>query len=65
MTNARPLMAQFIDQARHSLDIQHPKFVDATIVERVVAAQERGVHVRVLCGGRHGLSDYDVLDTFA
>jgi cardiolipin synthase len=65
VTNARPLMAQFIDQARHSLDIQHPKFVDATIVERMVAAQERGVHVRVLCGGRHGLSDYDVLDTFA
>jgi cardiolipin synthase A/B len=65
VTNARPLMAQFIDQARHSLDIQHPKFVDATIVERLVGAQERGVHVRVLCGGRHGLSDYDVLDTFA
>ena len=65
ITNARPLMAQFIDQARHSLDVQHPKFVDATIVERMVAAQERSVHVRVLCGGRHGLSDYDVLDTFA
>jgi Chromate transporter len=39
-----------------SSDIQHPKFVDATIVERMVAAQERGVRVRVLCGGRHGLS---------
>jgi len=65
ITNARPLMAQFIDQARHSLNVQHPKFVDATIVERMVAAQERGVHVRVLCGGRHGLSNYDVLDTFA
>jgi len=23
------------------------------------------VHVRILCGGRHGLSDYDILDTFA
>jgi cardiolipin synthase len=65
VTNSRPLMARFIDHARHSLDIQHPKFVDTTIVERLVAAQERGVHVRVLCGGRHGLSDYDVLDTFA
>jgi phosphatidylserine/phosphatidylglycerophosphate/cardiolipin synthase-like enzyme len=64
-TNARPLMAQFIEHARHSLEVQHPKFVDATIVERLVAAQESGVHVRVLCGGRHGLSDYDVLDTFA
>jgi cardiolipin synthase len=65
VTNARPLMAHFIDQARHTLDVQHPKFVDATILERMVAAQARGVHVRVLCGGRHGLSDYDVLDTFA
>jgi cardiolipin synthase A/B len=65
VTNARPLMAHFIDQTRHTLDVQHPKFVDATIVERMVAAQARGVHVRVLCGGRHGLSDYDVLDTFA
>jgi phosphatidylserine/phosphatidylglycerophosphate/cardiolipin synthase-like enzyme len=65
VTNARPLMAQFIDRARHSLDIQHPKYVDATIVERLLAAHERGVHVRVLCGGRHGLSDYDILDTFA
>jgi cardiolipin synthase len=64
-TNARPLMARFIDHAQHSLDIQHPKFVDATIVERLVAARDRGVHVRVLCGGRHGLSDYDILDTFA
>lgn len=65
VTNARPLMAEFIDQARRSLDIQHPKYVDATILERLVAAQDRGVHVRVLCGGRHGLSDYDILDTFA
>ena len=65
ITNSRSLIAQFIDQARHSLDIQHPKYVDATIVERLVAAQGRGVHVRILCGGRHGLSDYDILDTFA
>jgi cardiolipin synthase A/B len=65
VTNARPLMAHFIDRTRHSLDVQHPKFVDATIVDRLIAAQERGVHVRVLCGGRHGLSDYDILDTFA
>jgi len=64
-TNSRPLMAQFIDEARHSLDVQHPKYVDATIVERLVAAHARGVNIRVLCGGRHGLSDYDILDTFA
>ena len=26
---------------------------------------ERGDHVRVLCGGKHGISDWDVLDTFS
>ncbi|MBX3024010.1 cardiolipin synthase [bacterium] len=64
-TNARHRMAWFIDGARHELLIQHPKFVDATIVERIAAARDRGVKVDLLCGGKHGISDWDVLDTFA
>ena len=64
-TNARYLMAWFIDTAKQDLLIQHPKFVDATIVERIAAARKRGVKVRLLCGGKHGISDWDVLDTFA
>lgn len=63
--NARQRMAWFIDDARHELLIQHPKFVDATIVERIAAARHRGVKVDLLCGGKHGISDWDVLDTFA
>jgi len=63
--NARSLMAWFIDTAKKELLIQHPKFVDATIVERIAAARKRGVKVRLLCGGKHGISDWDVLDTFA
>ena len=63
--NARPHMAQFIDAARHRLDIQHPKYVDAVIVDRLIGASERGVEVRVLCGGKHGISTWDILDTFA
>src|SRR5262245_42011990 len=63
--NARRLMATFIDGARHRLDVQHPKFVDTTIIDRLAAAQERGVHVRILCGGKHGLSAWDVPDTFS
>lgn len=63
--NARQSMSAFIDGARHSLDIQHPKFVDATILERIVRAIRRGLNVRVLCGGKHGISEWDVLDTFA
>jgi phosphatidylserine/phosphatidylglycerophosphate/cardiolipin synthase-like enzyme len=63
--NARRLMAGFIDRAERDLVIQHPKFVDATIIERIAAARRRGVRVRLLCGGKHGISDWDVLDTFA
>jgi phosphatidylserine/phosphatidylglycerophosphate/cardiolipin synthase-like enzyme len=63
--NARRLIAHFIDDARHTLDVQHPKFVDATVIDRLAAAQRRGVRVRVLCGGKHGLSAWDTHDTFA
>ncbi|MGE0517623.1 MAG: phosphatidylserine/phosphatidylglycerophosphate/cardiolipin synthase family protein [Candidatus Binatia bacterium] len=63
--NSRQLMAWFIDAAKEELVIQHPKFVDATIVERIAAARHRGVKVDLLCGGKHGISEWDVLDTFA
>jgi cardiolipin synthase len=64
-SNSRYHMAQFIDIAKERLDIQHPKFVDAVILERIAAAADRGVKVYVLCGGRHGISEWDILDTFA
>jgi cardiolipin synthase A/B len=64
-SNSRYEMAQFIDTARHQLDIQHPKYVDAVILDHIAAAADRGVKVNVLCGGRHGISEWDVLDTFA
>jgi cardiolipin synthase len=63
--NARLVMAGFIDKAQHTLRVQHPKFVDAVILDRLLEARTRGVDVRVLCGGRHGISDYDLLDTFS
>ncbi|HNF06079.1 MAG TPA: phospholipase D-like domain-containing protein [Mycobacterium sp.] len=63
--NSRYHMAQFIDSARRRLDIQHPKYVDVAILDRIAEAAERGVKVHVLCGGKHGISDWDVLDTFA
>jgi cardiolipin synthase A/B len=64
-SNARRIMAQFIDGARGSLLVQHPKFVDATVVARLVEAHDRGAHVKVLCGGKHGISDTDINDTFS
>ena len=63
--HSRGQMAKVIDTAEERLWVQHPKFVDAVILERLVAARERGVKVRVLCGGKHGISDWDVYDTFA
>jgi len=63
--NSRLHMARFIDTAQHRLAIQHPKYVDAVILDHIAAAAGRGVNVHVLCGGRHGISDVDVLDTFA
>ena len=63
--NSRPTMAGLIDAARHRLDVQHPKFVDATILDRIAEAQHRGVRVRLLSGGKHGISGADAPDTFS
>jgi phosphatidylserine/phosphatidylglycerophosphate/cardiolipin synthase-like enzyme len=63
--HSRGQMARLIDAAQSTLWIQHPKFVDAVILERILSARERGVKVRVLCGGKHGISNWDVYDTFA
>jgi cardiolipin synthase A/B len=64
-SNSRYHMAQFIDSASKRLDVQHPKYVDAVILDHLAAAADRGVKVHVLCGGKHGISEWDVLDTFA
>ncbi len=64
-SNSRYQMARFIDRAEKSLRVQHPKFVDAVIIDHIAAAVHRGVKVKVLCGGKHGISDWDILDTFA
>jgi phosphatidylserine/phosphatidylglycerophosphate/cardiolipin synthase-like enzyme len=63
--HSRGQLARILDMARQTLWIQHPKVVDAVILDRIVAARERGVKVRFLCGGKHGISDWDIYDTFA
>ncbi|MEI7914821.1 MAG: phospholipase D-like domain-containing protein [Mycobacteriaceae bacterium] len=64
-SNSRAQMARFIDRASKTLHVQHPKFVDAVILDRLVDAAERGVKINVLCGGKHGISEWDILDTFS
>jgi len=39
--HSRGQMARIIDMARQTLWIQHPKFVDAVILERIISARER------------------------
>ena len=63
--NARSLVCDLIDQAASSIDIQHPKFAEPVVFERIHAALTRGVHVRVLCGGKHGLHQPDLMSSFA
>ena len=63
--HSRGQMARIVDAANKTLWIQHPKFVDAVILDRIISARERGVKVRVLCGGKHGISDWDIYDTFS
>ncbi len=62
---ARHLVCKFIDRAHKTLDVQHPKFAEPVILERMLAAIERGVRVRILCGGKHGLHQPDLMYSFA
>ena len=63
--NSREKTLLFIDMAKKTLDIQHPKLVDAPVLDRLLAAQTRGVRVRFLCGGGSGLSQWDFLECFS
>lgn len=63
--NARSIVCDLIDNATHSIDIQHPKFAEPVIFQRLHEALRRGVHVRVLCGGKHGLHQPDLMYSFA
>ena len=50
---------------RRRLGIQHPSSSTPPSSSRLVDAHARGVHVKVLCGGKHGISDTDIPDTFS
>ena len=63
--HSRGQMARIIDLANTSLWIQHPKFVDAVILERIISARDRGVKVSLPFGGQRGLSGLDIHDIFS
>ncbi len=59
--NARATVAAMIDGTTRHLLIQHPKFNDGAILDRVLAAAARRVRVRYLCGGHHGIEEWDLM----
>lgn len=63
--NSRQTILKFLDSAKETLDIQHPKLVDTTLIERILDAKDRGVKVRFLCGGKKGMSEFTLTDTLA
>ena len=53
--SGRDRVAQFIDQAEHSLFVQNERYQDAIIVEHLVRAKLRGVKVHVMTRPSHSL----------
>jgi phosphatidylserine/phosphatidylglycerophosphate/cardiolipin synthase-like enzyme len=54
--NGRERIAQFIDDARHTIFLQNERYQDAVIIERLVRAAERGVKIHVMARPPHKLS---------
>lgn len=46
--NGRQRIGQLIDDAKHSLWLQNERYQDPVIIEHIVRAKERGVHVHVM-----------------
>ena len=53
--NGRDRIAQFIDQAKHTLFVQNERYQDAVIIERLVRAASRGVKIHVMARPPHTL----------
>jgi cardiolipin synthase A/B len=53
--NGRDRIAQFIDDAKHTLFVQNERYQDSVIIERLVRAKMRGVKVHVMARAPHKL----------
>jgi cardiolipin synthase A/B len=60
--NARERIARLIDGAKHSLWLQHERYQDPVILERLVRAKMRGVDVRVMARAPHTLKEKKLLE---
>jgi cardiolipin synthase A/B len=55
--NGRLRIAHLIDKAKHYLSLQNERYQDMTIIEHLVRAKRRGVHVRVMSLAPHSLKE--------
>jgi cardiolipin synthase A/B len=53
--NGRQRLGQLIDEAKHSLWLQNERYQDPVMIEHIVRAKERGVHVHVMARPPHKL----------
>ena len=63
--NARERIADCIDSAKDTLWLQHERFQDPVILERLVRAKMRGVDIRVMARAPHTLKEKKLLEGVA
>jgi len=60
--NGRERIAQFIDEAKHTLFVQNERYQDAVIIERLVRARERGVKIHLMARPPHSLKKEKIIE---
>lgn len=60
--NGRARIAGFIDEAKHDLYLQNERYQDLTIIEHLVRARRRGVHIRLLSLPPHSLKEKKIFE---
>lgn len=60
--NGRERIAQFIDDAKHTLFIQNERYQDTVILERLVRARQRGVKIHLMARPPHSLKKEKIVE---
>src|SRR4030095_1090100 len=60
--NGRERIAQFIDEAKHTLFVQNERYQDTVILERLVRARERGVKIHLMARPPHSLKKDKIIE---
>jgi cardiolipin synthase A/B len=60
--NGRQRMAEFINQAKHSLWLQNERYQDPVIIEHIVRANRRGVNVHLMARPPHKLKKEKLIE---